>query len=247
MADLQNFQSLFKPLRSAPNELPVQQLADFYAALKHGDDDLIAARLLTLGKLAKVKTPSWQDFIASRPHFHFHVDVYDDQHKPFERGKWVGYRELDNLVTREGLGYLIGCGFAVTSPPTKKSNFYVTQSKASMAGVVTTDTASSHAGFGTEIAYSTDVSQSVRPTITFAATSTGADLTECDNSASQAVFNQLTSITLYGLGAVSVSSAGTSSGYTGDIWYGETAYATSLAVASGYQVNVTCEISATAG
>jgi hypothetical protein len=77
--------------------------------------------------------------------------------------------------------------------------------------------------------------------------STGADAISADNSASKAVFNHLTTITLYGLAVVSVNAAGTSSGYTGDILYGAVLYSPSLAVQNGYEVDVQATLQATAG
>jgi hypothetical protein len=242
--DTQPFLGMIRPKRSAPSEIPITELTAFYGALRGGDDDQIAAKLRELSRQARVVAPSWQDFIASRPHFTFLVDVFDRSDPGKKR--WLDYRLASNLVTREGLGYLIGCGFGVTSAPTKKANFFVTQAKASMASIATADTASTHSNF-TEIAMTTDVSQTVRPTLTLAGLSTGADLTSCDNSGAKAVFNHLTSITVYGLGLFSVNAAGTSSGYTGDILYGETAYGTALVVQSGYEVDVQGTVSATAG
>jgi len=241
--DTQPFFNLFKEQRTSV-DLPVAELVSFYGALRGGDDDLIAAELRKLAHKAHVKTPSWQDFIAAKPHFTYLVDVYERPKR--EGGRWLDYRLEHNMVLREGLGYLIGCGFAVTSPASKKANFFVSQAKATMASIATTDTATTHSNF-TEIAMTTDVSQTVRPTLTLGAVSTGADLTSCDNSASKAVFNHLTTITVYGLGLFSINAAGTSSGYTGDILYGETAYGTSLAVQNGYEVDVQATISATAG
>lgn len=170
-----------------------------------------------LRKSGKIVRPSFAQLWAAAPRFTYAVDVYDRPRWRCPEAKPVDYRWCHNLVTREGLGYLIGVAFQVTSAPTKKTNFYVTQSKSNYAGA-TTDTASTP-GY-TEIVYSTDVSQTVRPTLTLAALSTGANLTSCDNSASKAVFNHLTSITVYGLALVSVNAGGTSSGYTGDILYG---------------------------
>ena len=236
--EMQSLFNMFTPLRSAPNDLPFDRLADFYGALKGGDDYEIGSKLRALAKTAKVKTPSWEDFIAAKPHFSYVTDVYD------ESGRWVTFSQDTNHVTREGLGYLIGCGFQVTSPASKKTNFFVTQVK-SNTSPATTNTASSPSG--TEIVYSTDVSQTVRPTLTLGAISTGTDLTEADNSASLAVFNHLTTITAYGLQLFSVSSGGSSSGYTGDVLYGFTLYSTALAVASGYTVSVSGELSCTAG
>lgn len=174
-------------------------------------------------------------------HWKYRVTAFDN----LDNHRLVAERYERNLVTREGIGYLLGCAFAVTSPASKKANFYVTQIKSNTAPA-TTNTATTPTG--TEITYSSgDVSQTVRPTLTLAALSTGADAITCDNAASKAVFNHLTTITVYGLQLFSVSSAGTSSGYTGDVLYGGVLYATSLAVQNGYEVDVQATLSATAG
>jgi hypothetical protein len=174
-------------------------------------------------------------------HWTYDVEVFDN----LDNHRLIASRHEKNLVTREGIGYLIGCAFQVTSAPTKKANFYLTQIKSNTAPA-TTNTATTPTG--TEITYSSgDVSQTARPTLTLGALSTGADLTSCDNSASKAVFNHLTTITVYGLQLFSVSSGGTSSGYTGDILYGGVLYGTALAVQNGYEVDVQATLSATAG
>jgi hypothetical protein len=182
--------------------------------------------------------PSAGQLLAAAPHWLYHVTVFD------ERKRLVAEQHLRNLVTREGIGYLLGCAFAVTSPPSKKANFFVTQFKTNTSPA-TTQTASTPVY--TEIVMTTDVSQTVRPTLTLGALSTGADAISADNSASKATFNHLTSITLYGLAVVSVNAAGTSSGYTGDILYGTVLYSPSLAVQNGYQVDVQATLQATAG
>ena len=184
--------------------------------------------------------PSAGQLMAAAPHWKYHVQVYDNL-----RGhKLVDERFMKNLVTREGIGYLLGCAFVVTSAPSKKANFYVTQYKTNTTPA-TTQTASTPVY--TEIVMTTDVSQSVRATLTLGALSTGADAIAADNSASKAVYNHLTSITVYGLSVVSVNAAGTSSGYTGDILYGNTLYAPALAVQNGYEVDVQATLQATAG
>jgi hypothetical protein len=182
--------------------------------------------------------PNAEQLWAAAPHFVYHIEVYN------ERQRLVNEQHLSNLVTREGIGYLLGCAFAVTSPATKKANFFVTQFKTNTSPA-TTQTASTPVY--TEIVVTTDVSQTVRPTLTLGALTTGADACTADNSASKAVFNHLTTITVYGLAVVSVNAAGTSSGYTGDILYGTVLYSPSLAVQSGYEIDVSCTISATAG
>lgn len=183
--------------------------------------------------------PAVGELMLAAPYVRYHVWVRDAS------GRLVGEDEVHNTVTREGLGYLLGCAFAVTSPASKKTNFFLTQIKSNTAQT-TTMTASSPAG--TEITYgSGDVSQANRPTLTLGAISTGADLTTCDNSASLATFNHLTTITVYGLQLFSVNAGGASSGYTGDILYGGTLYTTAYAVQNGYTVNVQGSIQVTAG
>lgn len=193
-------------------------------------------------KSGKWVGPTKEELMAKSFHWRAYAQSYD------ERGKFVDSTSGTNLVTREGIGYLIGCGFANTGGTvTRKGTWYVTQAKAALGSIATTDTASTLATHFTEIVYLTDVTQSARVPIVIAGISTGADVTEVDNSASNAVFNQSTSITLYGIAVISVSVAGTSTGYTGDILYGEVAYGTNLVVLSGYQVNVQVQIQATAG
>jgi hypothetical protein len=195
-------------------------------------------------KSGTIIRPTVAQIMAAAPKFHYDIEVYDRPRHLYPGAKMIDFREADNLVTREGLGYLLGCAFQVTSPATKKTNFFVTQIKTNTTQN-TTDTATTPGA--TEIVMSTDVSQTVRPTLTLGAVSTGADLTSCDNSASKAVFNHLTTITVYGLKLYSINAAGTSSGYTGDILYGGTLYATALAVQNGYEVDVQATLSATAG
>jgi hypothetical protein len=184
--------------------------------------------------------PDLDELMDAVPHFYYLVQLYDRQHR------LIAEQYARNGVTREGLGYLIGCGFAVTSPATKKTNFYVTQSTTNTA-FVSTMTISSPSY--TEITYSSgQCTQTVRPTLTLGAISTGADLTEADNSASKAVFTAtLTAYTEYGASTVSVNASGTSASYTGDILYGYTVYGTALAVQSGYESDLSLTISATAG
>lgn len=183
--------------------------------------------------------PSLDQFMASVPHFNFHVRAYDRNKKLY-----ADFEAL-NGVTREGVGYLIGSAFQISGGAlAEKTNFFATQSKSNTA-FATTQTASSPVY--TEIVYTTDVSQSVRPTITLGSLSTGADLTSCDNSASKAIFSHLTTITVYGASTISVNSGGSSSGYTGDILYGYALYGTALGVQNGYEVDVQVTLSATAG
>jgi hypothetical protein len=188
--------------------------------------------------------PSLDQIMFAAPHFVYHVWAFDD------RGKLFSEQEVKNTVTREGVGYLLGCAFAVTTPPTKKANFYLTQYK-SNTGQLSTMTAS--APLGTEIVYgggTPDVSQAARPVCTLGAISPGTsppDQITVDNSANKAVFNHLLPLTVFGLQLFSVAAGGTSSGYVGDVLYGGTAYTTSLTVANGYEVDVQATIQANAG
>lgn len=184
--------------------------------------------------------PELDELMTAVPHFYYRVQLYDRAHR------LINEQYCRNGVTREGLGYLLGCGFAVTSPASKKANFFVTQSTTNTAFATTmTATTPSY----TEITYSSgQVTQTVRPTLTLGAISTGADLTTADNSASKAVFTATqTAYTEYGASTISVNASGTSSGYTGDILYGYTVYGTALAVQSAYETDVQLSLQATAG
>jgi hypothetical protein len=191
-------------------------------------------------KSGRVVGPSEGQIFTAAPHVLYRVECFDERHRKLSE------QVCRNAVTREGIGYLLGTAFqASNGGHTIKTNFYVTQYKNNFS-IVTTVTASAP-GY-TEITYgSGDVSQANRPVLTLGALSTGADAISCDNSASKAVFNHLTTITVYGLSLVSVNVAGTSNVYIGDILYGLTAYTTSLAVQTGYEVDVQATIQATAG
>jgi hypothetical protein len=199
-----------------------------------------------MNKSGKIVRPTNAQIISAAPKWHYDVEVFDKPRCLYSDAKLVDFRAADNLVTREGLGYLLNVGFKGGTGAAQKTTWYVTQYKTTNTGETTTATATTPTG--TEITYNSgDVNQTVRPTLTLGAISTGADLTSVDNSALKAVFNHQGSITVYGLQLFSVSSAGTSAGYTGDILYGMTHYGTALAVQLGYEVDVQATLSATAG
>jgi hypothetical protein len=146
---------------------------------------------------------------------------------------WV--EEVDNLVTTAGVNKLLDAMFktGLTSPA-----WYVGLIKGASAPTFAVgDTMASHSGW-TEIAGS-DVSQANRQAWTAGAVSGGS----VDNSASQAVYSMLTSITLQGLFMADNNTLGGTSGTL----YGEAAFATSQAVQNGYTVNVTATLTITAG
>jgi hypothetical protein len=214
------------------------QLADFYSALKSADDFVIASKLRALAKTAKVKTPLWRDLVEVRPHFIFTTDVYDAD------GGLVAHRESQNLVTQEGLGYLLGSAFQVIDAATEKANFYLTLVKSDTTPS-TTDTASSPGA--PEIVYSTDVSQTVSPPLTLGALTTGSDTVAASNATALATFNFLTSITVFGIELFSVNSGGTSNGYVGDILYAYSLFSEPVEVFNGYTARQGATISCIAG
>jgi len=146
---------------------------------------------------------------------------------------WV--EEVENLVTTAGVNKLLDATFktGLASPA-----WYVGLIKGSSAPTFAiTDTIASHSGW-TEIA-GTDVSQTNRQAWTAGTISGGY----VDNSASQATYNMLTSVTLQGLFMADNNTIG---GTTGTL-YGEAAFSTSQAVQNGYTVSVTSALTITAG
>ena len=150
-------------------------------------------------------------------------------------GEIMWAEDVDNLVTTAGVNKLLDTTFktGLTTPA-----WYAGLIKGGVAPTfAVADTMAAHAGW-TEIA-GTDVSQANRQTWTPGTISGGS----VDNSASQAVYNVLTSITLQGLFMVDNNTLG---GTTGTL-YGEAAFATPQAVQNGYTVNVTATLTITAG
>lgn len=175
--------------------------------------------------------PTHDELTARSPGWHHHIEFYD------ELNRLRHVEELDNLVTRQGATAILNSTFLDTNI---KTTWYQTQFKNNYTPL-TTDTAASP-GY-TEIVYTTDVSQTVRPTMTLGSPSTGADAITINNSGSVIAFNMLTSISLYGLAVVSVNTGGGAS----DVLYGEAVYSTAQAVQNGYTVNVTTGLTVTAG
>ena len=177
--------------------------------------------------------PDVNELITRELHWNYKVNFWDEKHR------LINQQNVQNLVTREGVGPLGLLGVMFKSA-TQKTTWYVTQFKTNTTPA-TTQTAATPVY--TEIVYTTDASQSVRPTLTLGSVSSGADLTTVDNSASKAVFNMLTTITLYGLAVISVSSGGSGT----DQLYGTVLYSPSQAVQNGYEVDVQATLSITAG
>ena len=158
----------------------------------------------------------------------YHVECFD------RAGKLVWVEDVHNLVTTEGVNRLLDASFKTI--PGSVSWFVGLIKGASGSSFNIADTLASHAGW-TEAVAGTDYSQANRVAWTPGTISGGS----VDNSASQAVFNMLTSITLQGLFMASVNSG--SSG----LLYGGADFADDQVVQNGYTVNVTATLTITAG
>ena len=118
-----------------------------------------------------------------RAHNHYEVEC----HGPDGKLKWKD--TIDNLVTTEGLNYLLDCTLktGLASP-----SWYVSLVKAKTTGYAAGDTMASHSGW-TEGAYTTDWTGN-RIAFTPGTIATGS----VDNSASKAVFPILGTLTISG-------------------------------------------------
>ncbi len=159
----------------------------------------------------------------------YQVRCYD------HRGRLVWTEDVQNLVTTVGVNYLLSTGFKGSAASTA---WYVGLIKgASAPTFAIADTRASHGGW-TEIA-ATDVTNANRPQWNGGSVAGGS----VDNSASQAVYNINSSITLQGL---FLGDNNTIAGTTGNL-YGEAAFTTSQVVQAGYTVNITATLQITAG
>lgn len=169
--------------------------------------------------------------VAKRPRTIWHFEILQPEGRKIDR-------YLHNLIPRVGVAQL----FAATFKNAPTFPWFCSMMKGTGAPVFsTTDAMSSHAGW-IEIA-GTDVSQSARQTWTGGTISSGADMIALDNTASPAVYNMLTSITLQGGFLVDQSTIG---GTTGNL-YGEAAFASSQPVTNGSTVTLTGQVALTAG
>lgn len=123
------------------------------------------------------------------------------EHELWRDGSLIDVMSDSNLVVNQGLNHILDVVF---SDVTAATDWYVGLFKTDTTPAATDTLAT--AGW-TEIVYSTDVSQTVRPTWNEG----GASSQQITNSASKATFDILTTITIYGafLASVSSGTAGT--------------------------------------
>ena len=162
-----------------------------------------------------------------RAHNHYEIEC----HGPDGKLKWKD--TIDNLVTTEGLNYLLDCTLktGLASP-----SWYVSLVKAKTTGYAAGDTMASHSGW-TEGAYSTDWTGN-RIAFTPGTIAAGS----VDNSGSKAVFPILGALTISGalLCTGATGTAGKLAG-VGDFVGG----AKTVAAGDSLSVTVTASITAT--
>ncbi len=124
----------------------------------------------------------------------------------YRRGELIGIDEWKNIVTNEGLEYMLEVALAVDSE-TQEANWYVGLVKGATPTFANADTLSSHAGW-TEASPGTDYTGNRIAWVGAAATGTTTKTTT--NSASKASFPILTSFTAGGafLASVATGTAG---------------------------------------
>ena len=124
----------------------------------------------------------------------------------YRQGELIGIDEWKNIVTNEGIEYLLECGLAVDSE-TQEANWYVGLVSGATPSFANADTLASHAGW-TEAAPGTDYTGNRIAWVGAAAT--GTTTKTVSNSASKASFPILTTFTCGGafLASVATGTAG---------------------------------------
>ncbi len=168
----------------------------------------------------------------------YHVTCYDSA------GNFKWKETIKNLVTDEGLNYIINAGFL--GSPAAISAWYV--GLKDTGAPASTDAASAlpNVGNWTEYTEYLDAnngdSSTTRPTLTLADTGTG----QVDNSASVATYTiETPGNDVYGVFVVDSNNKGGSSGAT--VLYGVGDFASAKVVDTGDTLNVTVTLTATSG